>query len=111
MNVSPVRMTNFSIQKNMSKPVFKGDDNDDRKESKIEKFFDDIDDMPPLATAAVTTVGWFGLGLAMEKLTGMVFKSLKQPITKTSLIVNGVFALGMGTLSYFGAKKSEQDDD
>ena len=109
MNVSVVRMYNYQATKNLSKPVFRGDD-DDKKESKIEKFFDDIDDMPPIATAALSTVGWFGLGLAMEKLTNMVLKSSKPVITKTSLIVNGVFAVGMGALSYFGAKKEEDDD-
>ena len=113
MNVSPVRFANYQISKPLSKPVFKGDDDDDddKKESKLSKLFDDVDDMPPLATAAVSTAVWFGLGLAIDKLTGMVFKSMKQPITKSSLIINGVFALAMGTFSYFGAKKAEKDDD
>lgn len=111
MNVSPIRLANYQISKPLSQPVFRGDDDDDKKESKWEKLIDDIDDMPPLATAAASTVVWFGLGLAIDKLTGMVFKSMKQPITKSSLIINGVFALAMGAFSYFGAKKAEKDDD
>ena len=111
MNISPVRLSSYQYSRSISQPVFRGDDDDDKKESKLSKMLDDIDDMPPVATAVVTTGVWFGLGMALDKLTGMVFKSMKQPITKTSLIINGVFALGMGVLSYFGAKKAEKDDD
>lgn len=107
MQVQPIKIYNSNVSRNSSF-AFKGDD---RKESKLEKFIDDIDDMPPLAVAAGTSVVWFALGLALEKLTGMVFKSMKQPITKSSLIINGVFALAMGTFSYFGAKQLDKDDD
>ena len=108
MQVQPIKIYNSNVSRNSSF-AFKGDD--DRKESKLEKFIDDIDDMPPLAVAAGTSVIWFALGLVLDKLPGMVFKSMKQPITKSSLIINGVFALAMGAFSYFGAKKLDKDDD
>jgi len=102
MNISPIGVSN----KFNSRPVFKGDDNKDKNS---ERFIEKIENMSPLATGATSAVVWFGIGMIMDRLMGMIFKSLKQPITKTTLAVNGGFALMMGVLSYIGAKKKADD--
>ncbi len=102
MNVNSIGVSNnFN-----SRPVFKGDEKTDKK---VESFADKFDNMSPLASGATSAVVWFGIGMIMDRLMGMIFKSLKQPVTKTTLAINGGFALIMGVLSYIGAKKKDND--
>ena len=42
--------------------------------------------------------------MGLDKLIGMVFKSMKSSL-KTSLIMNGIFGAVMGGMSYWRAKK------
>ena len=60
--------------------------------------------MPPAAVGLSSAVLWFGVGMGLDKLIGMVFKSMKSSL-KTSLIMNGIFGAVMGGMSYWRAKK------
>ena len=46
---------------------------------------------------------WTGIGLASDKAFAFIFRSERK--LKSSLIVNGIIGLGMGTYAYVQARK------
>ncbi len=52
----------------------------------------------PMTVGTMNAVGWFGFGMVLDTVLGKFFKSM-QHTKKSSLIVNGLFGLGMGIVA------------
>lgn len=63
--------------------------------------------LSPLQAGLFNGAVWFGAGLAIERITGAMFKSMKSSF-KVSLAMNGIVGLVAGTLAYIGTKKEAQ---
>ncbi len=111
MSVNPVSLSNTNLSKRCEVPNFTANTNEKpviqpsaAKVDSADKFISKIEKMPPAAVGLSSAVLWFGVGMGLDKLIGMVFKSMKSSL-KTSLIMNGIFGAVMGGMSYWRAKK------
>lgn len=62
---------------------------------------------PPAAMGAINGACWFGIGFVFDKACKAMFKT--NTSNKTSLIVNGLIGLAMGTYTYVKAKKLQKE--
>lgn len=111
MSVNPVSLSNTNLSKRCEVPNFTANENEKSvtqpsaaKVDSADKFISKIEKMPPAAVGLSSAVLWFGVGMGLDKLIGMVFKSMKSTL-KTSLIMNGIFGAVMGGMAYWRAKK------
>lgn len=65
--------------------------------------------LSPLQAGLFSGAIWFGAGLAIERITGAMFKSMKSSF-KVSLAMNGIVGLVAGTLAYIGTKKEAKQE-
>lgn len=59
----------------------------------------------PLKSSLSTTASWFGFGIVLDRITGFASKYIKTSPLKTSIITNGVIAIGAGAYQYFKDSK------
>lgn len=107
MSITPISAGSTNLQKRCEIPSFCGDETKQPQKPQsdsADKFISKIENLSPAAVGLGSAVLWFGVGIGLDRLIGMAFKSMKSSM-KTSLIVNGVFGAVMGVASYFKAKK------
>lgn len=73
------------------------------------KFFKELglNEPPPIAIGLLSAAVWFGIGALMDKGISKMWKGYNYN-AKTSMWMNGVFGLVMGTVDFFRARKSNQ---
>ncbi len=54
----------------------------------------------PLKSSLSTTAAWFGFGVVLDRVTTFAGKYIKTSPLKTSIITNGVIALGAGAYTF-----------
>lgn len=74
------------------------------KKKKSDEFLKKLENMPPAAVGLSSALVWFGIGIGLDRLVGVIFKSMKTSM-KSSLIWNGIFGAVMGGLAYWNARK------
>lgn len=109
MGISITEINNLSLNKRCEIPAFKAEEKKQEKtpntnSEKTDEFLKKIENMPPAAVGLGSGALWFGLGFGMDRLLGSTFKFFKTS-TKSSLILNGIFGIGMGIVAYLKARK------
>ncbi len=59
----------------------------------------------PLKSGLNTTAAWFGFGIVLDRVTSFAGKYLKMTPIKTSVVTNGVIALGAGAFTFIKENK------
>lgn len=98
MNITPVNYrTNYSMT---SKKVDKKEQNTAplMQHDKVNKL-----NYPPIVVGILNGFCWSCLGFAFDKATSFLFKMKTN--AKTSMAVNGIIGVAMGTYAYIQAKK------
>lgn len=65
-----------------------------------------INEPPAIAIGLLSASIWFGIGTLMDKGISKIWKGYKYN-AKTSMCINAVFGLVMGTMDFFRARKSQ----
>lgn len=58
----------------------------------------------PIKSGLNTTAAWFGFGVVLDRVTSFAGKYIKMTPIKTSIVTNGVIALGAGAYTYIKEK-------
>lgn len=103
MNVSPISLrNNYSMTSKKS----------DKKEPTVPPMMqhDKINKLnyPPIVVGLLNGLCWSCVGVAFDKATSFLFKMKTNP--KTSMAVNGIIGLAMGTYAYVQAKKEAKQE-
>jgi hypothetical protein len=102
MNLSPVSCNNvYSFKANQTEAP--------QKKSfaqKIEANNQKVLTYPPAVIGVMNAVCWAAVGATFDKLCSKLFKTNTNP--KTSLAVNSIIGLGMGTYAYLQANKLQK---
>ena len=109
MNINPVSYENKNLSKRCNNPVFTANQPaqttaNTQQNDKADEFLKKIENMSPAAIGLTTAAGTFAISFAIDRLLGAAFKFFRSDI-KSSLIMNGVFGLAIGLISYIKAKK------
>ena len=76
------------------------------KDAKTDEFIKKFENMPPAGVGLISGLAWFGIGIGLDRLVGVIFKQMKTSM-KSSLIWNGIFGVVMGAMSYWRARKED----
>lgn len=111
MNTAPISNVNVNSNTTLSKrcnvPAFGNEENAKapvKTETSADKFLKKTQTMSPAAVGISSAALWFGVGFAIDRLIGMVSKSMKSSL-KSSLIMNSVFGAVMGAMAFWRARK------
>ena len=106
MSLTPVTANNTNLSKRCSMPNF-GAGKVANQPAKLpsdtstsaDKFINKIEKMPPAAVGLSSAALWFGVGIGIDRVLGMIFKGMTTS-PKSSLLMNGIFGAVMGTMAY-----------
>lgn len=114
MAISPINCEVQGLSKRCGHPAFGSENSanapanskpaDLNKEKKSDEFLKKLENMPPAAVGLSSALLWFGVGIGIDRLVGVIFKSMKTSM-KSSLIWNGIFGAVMGGMAYWKARK------
>lgn len=74
------------------------------KDVKTDEFIKKFENMPPAGVGLISGLAWFGIGIGLDRLVGVIFKQMKTSM-KSSLIWNGIFGAVMGAMAFWRARK------